>query len=72
MTLTYNKLSKTPRIFNNLTGLTIDQFNQLLDSVQDEIISKFKTRPIAFVLHINFIELRQFWISSSCMLSIQR
>lgn len=48
MTLTYNKLSKTPRIFNNLTGLTIDQFNQLLDSVQDEIIlynqSKFKTK----------------------------
>lgn len=59
MTLTFNKLSKTPRIFNNLTGLTTNQFNQLLDSVQDEIIlynqSKFKTKADLILSYLIYL-----------------
>ena len=37
MTLTFNKLSKTPKVFSNLTGLNIEQFKFLLNSIQNEI-----------------------------------
>ena len=40
MTLTFNKLSKTPKVFSNLTGLNIEQFKFLLNSIQNEITLK--------------------------------
>ena len=59
MTLTFNKLSKTPKIFINLTGLNINQFNQLLDSAKDEIVlynqSKFKTKADLLLSYLIYL-----------------
>ena len=59
MTLTFNKLSKTPKIFINLTVLNVNQFNQLLDSAKDEIVlynqSKFKTKADLLLSYLIYL-----------------
>ena len=59
MTLTFNKLSKTPKIFINLTGLRLNQFNQLLDLAQDEMVlynqAKFKTKADLLLSYLIYL-----------------
>lgn len=59
MTLTFNKLSKTPKIFINLNGLSVNQFNQLLHSAEDEIALynqyKFKTKADLLLSYLIYL-----------------
>ena len=59
MTLTFNKLSKTPKVFSNLTGFNIEQFKCLFNSIQNEITlynqSKFKTKADLLLSYLIYL-----------------
>ena len=60
MTLTFNKLSKTPKMFSNLTELNIEQFKFLFNSISNEITlysqSKFKTTADLLLSYLMYFE----------------
>lgn len=59
MPITFAKLSKTPKTFVNLTGLNVNQFNQLLNAIEDEIVlynqSKFKTKADLILSYLMYL-----------------